>query len=156
MARLFSFVSLGAACALAAMAAPNDAGAGAPLLDQSKPPTPEEVAAALETAAADLEASNAKVTDLEAKLATETARADTAEKALAKAKSGAKGDPAAAAAEAPKGKDVARVTVLLGSVSHPRAEGGEAVKDQSFPVTEAEADELSSLADRGIVSIAAL
>ena len=60
------------------------------------------------------------------------------------------------AAGGPKAKDVARVTVLRGSVSHPRADDGEAVKDQSFLVTEAEAIELSSLAVRGVVSIAAL
>ncbi len=144
-------------------------------------PSTEEVQAALERAAQDLEAANKRATEAEAALAARTARVGELEasanelvadfrKLEARAnRAEAERDALAArvkelekAAKASAKSDKAKpspvpgeqtATVLRGTVHHPKADNGQARVGESFPVTDEEAAELDRLVRRGVISL---
>lgn len=155
MGRIAIFPGLLALAAATAFAPPNDQGA-APNPDPAAAPSPEEVTAQLIAAGEAVEA--AKTAEAAAQ-----AKAEKLEKELAALKAGAKA-PKKAKGEA---GDAFRVTVVAGTVHHPRAPNAYedaagvagvpyAGEGDEFTVTEAEAAELKRPVDLGMVELSAL
>lgn len=147
-----AYIGLMAAHAAVALAPPDDQGAAPAGAD----PSPEEVTAQLLAAAQSVEAANAAKAEAEAKAA-------KLEKELEALKAG--GKPAKKA----KGEsgDAFRVTVVAGTIHHPRAPRPHedaagvrgvpfATEGDDFTVTAAEVDDLKRPVELGMVSVEAI